>query len=96
MNHSFPLKEEFDLTGIVIDQAPDAIIVTKHVGDIRVWNNRAVEIFGFSVAEALEGGLDLIIPEHLRSAHSKGFREAVTAGRTKAKGHGMLSRAVRR
>jgi PAS domain S-box-containing protein len=94
MNPSSPSDPNVGLIRAVVEQAPDAIIVTNNVGDIRIWNNRAVEIFGFSAAEALEGGLDLIIPEHLRSAHWRGFRESIAFGRTKSKGHGMLSRAV--
>jgi len=78
----------------VVEQAPDAIIVTNDAGDIRIWNNRAVEIFGFSVGEVLEGNLNLIIPEYLRPAHWRGFHEAVTAGKTKSKGRSVLSRAV--
>jgi PAS domain S-box-containing protein len=88
------VKYEFELIRAVVEQAPDAIIVTNDAGDIRIWNNRAVEIFGFSVREALEGGLNLIIPEYLRPAHWRGFHEAVTAGKTKSKGRPVLSRAV--
>jgi len=88
------VKYEFELIRAVVEQAPDAIIVTNDAGDIRIWNNRAVEIFGFSVREALEGGLNLIIPEYLRPAHWRGFHEAVTAGKTKSKGRSVLSRAV--
>ena len=78
----------------VVEQGPDAIIVTNNAGDIRIWNDRAVEIFGFSAGEALDGGLDLIIPEHLRPAHWRGFHAAVAAGKAKSKGHSVLSRAV--
>ena len=85
---------EFELIRAVVEQAPDAIIVTNNAGDIRIWNNRAAEIFGFSAREGLDGGLDLIIPEHLRPAHWRGFHEAVSAGKAKSKGHSVLSRAV--
>ena len=53
-----------------------------------------MEIFGFSAGEALDGGLDLIIPERLRPAHWRGFHAAVGAGKAKSKGHSVLSRAV--
>lgn len=94
MNLSSPPNFEFELIRAVVEQAPDAIIVTNNAGDIRIWNNRAVEIFGFSAGEALDGGLDLIIPEHLRPAHWRGFHAAVAAGKAKSKGHSVLSRAV--
>ena len=94
MNAFAPANFEFELIRAVVEQAPDAIIATNNAGDVRIWNNRAVEIFGFSAGKALEGGLDLIIPQHLRPAHWRGFHAAVTAGRAKSNGHSILSRAV--
>jgi PAS domain S-box-containing protein len=94
MNLSSPPDLELEWIRVVVEQAPDAVIVTNDTGDIRIWNNRAVEIFGFSTEEALDGGLDLIIPEYLRPAHWRGFHAAVTAGKAKSKGHSVLSRAV--
>ena len=78
----------------VVEQAPDAIIVTDASGAIRVWNRRAEEIFGFSMQEAVAGGLDLIIPPHLRAAHAKGFDSAMAAGRVKSPGRAARTRAV--
>jgi len=52
-----------------------------------------VEIFGFSADEAMQGGLDLIIPENLKAAHDRGFRHAVAAGKTKSAGRAILTRA---
>jgi PAS domain S-box-containing protein len=94
MNVPTSPNSEFETIRAVVEQAPDAIIATNNTGDIRIWNNRAVEMFGFSAREALDGGLDLIIPEHLRPAHWRGFHEAVAAGKAKSKGHSVLSRAV--
>jgi len=94
MNAPAPPNFEFELIRAVVEQAPDAIIATNNAGDVRIWNNRAVEMFGFSAGEALDGGLDLIIPEYLRPAHWRGFHAAVAAGKAKSKGHSVLSRAV--
>jgi PAS domain S-box-containing protein len=44
--------------------------------------------------EAVEGGLDLIIPPHLREAHSKGFRGAMAAGKVKSPGRAARTRAM--
>jgi PAS domain S-box-containing protein len=79
---------------VVVEQAPDAIIVTDHAGAIRIWNTRAAEMFGYSMHEAIAGGLDLIIPEHLRAAHWRGFREATAAGKVRSHGRSVVSRAV--
>ena len=78
----------------VLDQAPDAIIVTDAEGAIRIWSKRAEEIFGFSLREAVAGGLDLIIPVHLREAHAKGFRSAMAAGKVKSPGRAARTRAM--
>src|ERR1700720_384406 len=77
-----------------VEQAPDAIIVTDNAGAIRIWNKRAVEMFGYSMEEAVAGKLDLIIPEHLRPAHWRGFHAAIAGGKAKSKGHAVVSRAL--
>ncbi len=38
MNLTSPPNFEFELLRAVVEQAPDAIIVTNNAGDIRVWN----------------------------------------------------------
>jgi PAS domain S-box-containing protein len=78
---------------IAIEQAPDAIIVTDKEGEIQIWNKRAKEIFGFSKDEAVQGGLDLIIPENLRPAHWRGFSSAMAAGEVKSRGAAIRTRA---
>ncbi len=85
---------ELELICCVVEQAPDAIIVTDNTGAIRIWNTRAVEMFGYSMEEAVAGSLDLIIPEHLRPAHWRGFHQAIAAGQAKSKGHAVVSRAM--
>ncbi|WP_245621271.1 MULTISPECIES: PAS domain S-box protein [Paraburkholderia] len=40
--------------------------------------------------------LDLIIPEHLRAAHWRGFEAAMTSGRTRLHGRATLTRAISR
>src|SRR5829696_6599558 len=84
------------LTLAVLEQAPDVIIATDRSGHIRVWNSRAVEVFGFSAAEAADVGLDAIIPANLRPAHWKAFDAAMESGTAKSKGRATLTRAVRK
>jgi PAS domain S-box-containing protein len=78
----------------IVEQAPDAIIFADRDGIIRVWNARAEAVFGYAAAEAIGQSLDLIIPEHLRAAHWRGYREAIAAGRTRHGGKAMLTRAT--
>lgn len=62
--------------------AGDALIFIDLQGVIRVWNAMAAALFGFGPEEALGQSVDLIIPEHLRAAHWRGFHRAIAAGHT--------------
>jgi PAS domain S-box-containing protein len=87
-------REDADLFRLVIEQGPDAVIVTDLEGAIQVWNAAAGELFGYSEEETLGRSLDIIIPAHLRQAHWEGFKKAVTNGRTKYGGHAIKTRAT--
>jgi len=76
---------------IVADVA-DALIFIDTQGVIRVWNARCEALFGFSAGEALGQSVDLIIPEHLRSAHWHAFEQAMARGATR---HGAEVRTTR-
>ena len=57
------------------------------------WNPAATALFGYSPDEALGQSLDLIIPEHLRAAHWRGYEAAMTKGAMKLQGRPTLTRA---
>src|SRR5262252_1413742 len=78
----------------ILDQAGDALIYAKRSGEIVRWNRACTALFGFSAAEALGSNLELIIPEHLRAAHWKGFDAALASGATKLQGRPTLTRAL--
>ena len=63
---------------IVADVA-DALIFIDTQGVIRVWNARCEALFGFSAGEALGQSVDLIIPEHLRAGHWRGWDAAMAS-----------------
>jgi PAS domain S-box-containing protein len=88
MEHPSTLDQE------IIDQAGDALIYANRSGEIVRWNRASTALFGFSATEALGSNLDLIIPEHLRAAHWKGFDAALASGATKLKGRPTLTRAL--
>jgi PAS domain S-box-containing protein len=73
-----------------------ATIFADREGIIREWNPAAEALFGFAAPEAIGQSLDVIIPEHLRDAHWKGYHRAIAAGRTRSGGKPMLTRAVHR
>ena len=60
----------------------DAVIYSGRDGIIRLWNDGATAVFGFSDKDAIGQSLDLIIPEKLRPAHWRGFDAAIERGAT--------------
>jgi len=78
----------------ILDQIADAVIYADRSGDIARWNRASVAMFGFSSQEALGQSLDLIIPEHLRVPHWRGFDAAMSTGVMKLQGRPTLTRAL--
>jgi PAS domain S-box-containing protein len=71
------------LASAVVTESVEAIVVTDADGVIRLWNNGAARVFGYSAAEAAGQSLDLIIPQKLRDRHWKGYRETMATGITR-------------
>lgn len=67
----------------IVTGARDAIIMADREGVIRLWNNGADKVFGFSPAEALGQSLHIIIPENLRERHDQGYDRVMASGRSK-------------
>ncbi len=82
------------LETVLIAYAPDAIIFADGTGVIRVWNQGAEALFGYSAAEAIGHTLDLIVPEPYRPAHWAGFSRAVQQGRFATDDVVLTSRAL--
>jgi PAS domain S-box-containing protein len=78
----------------ILEQIADAVIYADDTGTIMRWNHAASALFGYSAAEALGQNLDLIIPEHLRAAHWRGFEAAGTNGVMKLQGRPTVTRAT--
>jgi len=74
----------------LVNDAPDALLISDREGIIRFWNSGAEQIFGHTAAEAVGQSLDLIIPENLRSRHWDGYWRVMASGETKYK-TGLLS-----
>jgi PAS domain S-box-containing protein len=71
------------LAEAVVRESSEAIVVTDPDGVIRLWNEGAARMFGYSAAEATGQSLDLIIPQKLRDRHWKGYRETMSTGITR-------------
>ena len=88
------MEDRLQLAERIIDQVADAVIYASRSGVIMRWNRASAALFGFSAEDALGQSLDLIIPEHLRAAHWRGFEAAVTTGAMKLEGRPTLTRAL--
>jgi PAS domain S-box-containing protein len=66
----------------IVDNTQEAIIFADPEGLIRLWNIGAETIFGYTAAEMLGQSLELIIPEHLRDQHRRGYRRVMATGVT--------------
>ena len=78
----------------ILEEIPYAVIYADDTGTIKRWNQAAAALFGYSAAQALDQKLDLIIPEHLRAAHWRGFEAAMTNGVMTLQGRPTLTRAT--
>jgi PAS domain S-box-containing protein len=78
------------LAAAVVKESAEAIVVTDPAGLIRLWNDGAARVFGYSADEAMGQNLDVIIPEKLRERHWKGYFQTMATGYTRY-GDKMLS-----
>ena len=83
-----------DLNANILNDVADALIYSDRSGTIMRWNRASTALFGFTAEDALGQNLDLIIPEHLRAAHWKGFEAALASGTMKLAGRPTLTRAL--
>ena len=74
----------------LVNNAPDAMLISDREGIIRFWNSGAEQMFGYTPAEAVGQSLDLFIPENLRGRHWEGYNRVMASGETKYK-TGLLS-----
>ena len=78
----------------IIEHIAEAVIYANREGNIERWNTAAVQMFGFSAEEAIGQSLDLMIPEHLRAAHWRGFNAAIESGALRLNGRATLTRGL--
>jgi len=88
------MADQSELDAQILNDVADALIYSDRSGTITRWNRASTALFGFTAEEALGQNLDLIIPEHLRPAHWKGFEAALASGAMKLAGRPTLTRAL--
>ena len=72
-----------DLPRRILDNSPDAVLVSDRGGAVRGWNAAATRLFGFTADEAMGASMDLIIPERLRGRHWGGWEHVMESGVTR-------------
>jgi PAS domain S-box-containing protein len=77
------LEDQSWITNQIVNEAQEAIIMSDREGIIRLWNNGAKIIFGFTPSEAIGQSLHIIIPENLRERHDQGFQQVMQSGWSK-------------
>jgi PAS domain S-box-containing protein len=87
-------KATSPLGDLILEQMAEAVVYSDRHGTIERWNGGAVATFGFTADEALGNNLDLMIPEHLRAAHWRGFEAAMTNGALRLNGRPTLTRGL--
>jgi PAS domain S-box-containing protein len=67
----------------IVEEMPEAVIVSDRTGAIILWNGGAETMFGHSAAEAMGQSLDLIIPDRFRARHWTGYQTVMATGVTR-------------
>ncbi|MDO8369151.1 MAG: EAL domain-containing protein [Candidatus Nitrotoga sp.] len=66
---------------IIIDAAPDAVVLMNSEGILTGWNGQAEKIFGWTREETIGHMLhDMIIPPQYRNAHIQGLKHFLVSG----------------
>lgn len=89
-----PLPPETEICRAIVAATADAVIFADREGRIRLWNHGAELLFGYAAAEVLGASLDIIIPEHLREAHWRGYDAALASGHTRLGGRPITTRSI--
>lgn len=78
------------------EKADDGIMYADAEGMIRYWNGGCERIFGFTAEEALNGSLDIIIPEKHRERHWNGWGKVLETGETAYHGKMLKVPAIKK
>jgi PAS domain S-box-containing protein len=85
-----------DIFRLLLDAAPDAMVIVDARGHIEMVNAQAETLFGYSPRELLGHPIEILIPERLREDHSKHRRGFFENPRVRAMGVGMELFALRK
>ena len=89
-----PLHEGLRL---LLQTTLDAVVVMTAAGTIADWNDRAVDVFGWTREEVIGRPMaDLIIPERYRDAHQNGLKRYLQTGKAVVLGRRIEVSGLRR
>jgi PAS domain S-box-containing protein len=81
---------------MLLEAAPDAILIVNRQGRIDFVNQRMEELFGYSRAEIVGKSVDLLLPERFRAAHGSHRSEFFEAPVSREMGAGRELSGLRR
>ncbi len=64
----------------LIETAQDAIICIDEDGIVKMWNQSAEKIFGYSKAEITGKPIDIIVPDEYKKQHQEGLKRFINTG----------------
>ncbi|WP_436520604.1 PAS domain S-box protein [Actinoplanes sp. HUAS TT8] len=63
------MESRIELTGLLVDTAPDAIIISRADGVITIANRRAHDMFGYPPGRLVGASIDELVPDDVRPGH---------------------------
>lgn len=81
-------EQMFHRTSQIINSTPDAMVAMNAQGLVTEWNEAAIDLFGYSVQEAMGRSLaDLIIPVQFHQAHERAVHAHVPGQQSRVINH---------
>lgn len=81
--------ELLDILAAFLDYPPDALIVVDSTGTMVLVNTQVETLFGYNYDELIGQPIELLVPEHLRAAHSAQRAHYMQAARARPMGVGL-------
>lgn len=86
-----------DSLRLLLETTLDAVVVMNADGRVAEWNERAVEMFGWTTAQTVGRNMaDLIIPSRFREAHARGLDHFLQSGEGPLLGRRLEVSALRK
>lgn len=77
------LRQREERSRIILETAPDAIIIIDHNGLIQDYNQAAVDTFGYSAKEAIGRNVSLLMPSPYQQHHSDYIASYLNTGESR-------------